>query len=159
MFLVSDFIYVQTKKSGDTPISFRMYTNNTSSNKEVKLESNMYPFNEDSYTYIELELKEKLKSEIEKLDKIDEYLRYFNLCDVIRGGSIEFEVDFKGINHSFRQLNMADFRCISEEPYKIYMYSKSDSDTKKIVYFTSWRIIFSLEICLLNILIPQPTNL
>lgn len=131
MFLVSDFIYVQTKKSGDTPISFRMYTNNTSSNKEVKLESNMYPFNEDSYTYIELELKEKLKSEIEKLDKIDEYLRYFNLCDVIRGGSIEFEVDFKGINHSFRQLNMADFRCISEEPYKIYMYSKSDSDTKK----------------------------
>lgn len=44
MFLVSDFIYVQTKKSGDTPISFRMYTNNTSSNKEVKLESNMYPF-------------------------------------------------------------------------------------------------------------------
>lgn len=131
MFLVSDFIYVQTKKSGDTPISFRMYTNNTSSNKEVKLESNMYPFNEDSYTYIELELKEKLKSEIEKLDKIDEYLRYFNLCDVIRGGSIEFEVDFKGINHSFRQLNMADFRCISEEPYKIYMYSKNDSDTKK----------------------------
>lgn len=137
MFLVSDFIYVQTKKSGDTPISFRMYTNNTSSNKEVKLESNMYPFNEDSYTYIELELKEKLKSEIEKLDKIDEYLRYFNLCDVIRGGSIEFEVDFKGINHSFRQLNMADFRCISEEPYKIYMYSKNDRDTKKIVYFKS----------------------
>lgn len=131
MFLVSDFIYVQTKKSGDTPISFRMYTNNTSSNKEVKLENNMYPFNEDSYTYIELELKEKLRSEIEKLDEIDEYLRYFNLGDVIRDGSIEFKVDFKDINHSFKQLHMADFRCISEEPYKIYMYSKNESETKK----------------------------
>ena len=26
MFLISDSIFVQTKKSGDSPISFRMYT-------------------------------------------------------------------------------------------------------------------------------------
>ena len=61
MFLISDSIFVQTKKSGDSPISFRMYTDSTKSSKEVQLENTTRYYEDDSYTFVRLELKKNME--------------------------------------------------------------------------------------------------
>ncbi len=35
-------------------------------------------------------------------------------------------IGFKEINYLFNTLDLSDFKCISEEPYKIYMYLQND---------------------------------
>ena len=66
MFLISDSIFVQTKKSGDSPISFRMYTDSTKSSKEVQLENTTRYYEDDSYTFVRLELKKEYGDALKK---------------------------------------------------------------------------------------------
>ena len=133
MFLISDSIFVQTKKSGDSPISFRMYTDSTKSSKEVQLENNIRYYEDDSYTFVRLELKKEYGDKLKEKNNIPEFLGYFGLFDVIRGGDISFEVTTNetNVSHCFKKLNLDDFICISEKPYKIFMYSKNIDDLKE----------------------------
>lgn len=126
MFLISDSIYVQTKKSGEKPISFRMYTDTTKSSKEVQIENSNLEFSEDSYTFVCLRLTKVFGAEINKHNEIKDFLGYFGLSDVVRGGKISLNIGFKEINYLFNTLDLSDFKCISEEPYKIYMYLQND---------------------------------
>ena len=133
MFLISDSIFVQTKKSGDSPISFRMYTDSTKSSKEVQLENTIRYYEDDSYTFVRLELKKEYGDKLKEKNNIPEFLGYFGLFDVIRGGDISFEVTTNetNVSHCFKKLNLDDFICISEKPYKIFMYSKNIDDLKE----------------------------
>lgn len=58
-------------------------------------------------------------------------MEYFGLFDVIRGGDIRFEVTTNETNfyHRFKRINLADFICILEKPYKILMYSNGVDDS------------------------------
>jgi len=131
MFLISDSIFVQTKKSGDSPISFRMYTDSTKSSKEVQLENTTRYYEDDSYTFVRLELKKEYGDALKKEKDTSEFLEYFGLFDVIRGGDISFEVTMNETNfyHRFKKINLADFICILEKPYKIFMYSNGVDDS------------------------------
>ena len=131
MFLISDSIFVQTKKSGDSPISFRMYTDSTKSSKEVQLENTTRYYEDDSYTFVRLELKKEYGDALKKEKDTSEFLEYFGLFDVIRGGDISFEVTINETNfyHRFKKINLADFICILEKPYKIFMYSNGVDDS------------------------------
>ncbi len=73
MFLISDSIYVQTKKSGEKPISFRMYTDTTKSSKEVQIENSNLEFSEDSYTFVCLRLTKVFGAEINKHNEIKDF--------------------------------------------------------------------------------------
>lgn len=66
MFLISDSIFVQTKKSGDSSISFRMYTDSAKSSKEVQLENTTPYYEDDSYTFVRLELKKEYGDALKK---------------------------------------------------------------------------------------------
>ena len=125
MFLISDSIFVQTKKSGDSPISFRMYTDSTKSSKEVQLENTTQYYEDDSYTFVRLELKKEYGDELKEEKCAPEFLEFFGLFDVIRGGDISFDVTTNETNfsHRFKKINLDDFICILEKPYKILMYS------------------------------------
>lgn len=125
MFLISDLIFVQTKKSGDSPISFRMYTDSTKSSKEVQLENTTQYYEDDSYTFVRLELKKEYGDELKEEKCAPEFLEFFGLFDVIRGGDISFDVTTNETNfsHRFKKINLDDFICILEKPYKILMYS------------------------------------
>ena len=131
MFLISDSIFVQTKKSGDSSISFRMYTDSAKSSKEVQLENTTPYYEDDSYTFVRLELKKEYGDALKKEKDTSEFLVYFGLFDVIRGGDIRFEVTTNETNfyHRFKRINLADFICILEKPYKILMYSNGVDDS------------------------------
>ena len=133
MFLISDSIFVQTKKSGDSPISFRMYTDSTKSSKEVQLENTTRYYEDDSYTFVRLELKKEYGDALKKGKDTSEFLEYFGLFDVTRGGDISFDVTTNKTNfsHCFKKINLDDFICISEKPYKIFMYSKNIDNLKE----------------------------
>lgn len=133
MFLISDSIFVQTKKSGDSPISFRMYTDPTKESKEVQMDNTNLYFEDDSYTFVRLELKKEYGDKLKEKNNTSEFLGYFGLFDVIRGGDISFEVTTNKTNfsHCFKKLNLDDFICISEKPYKIFMYAKNIDDLKE----------------------------
>lgn len=100
MFLISDSIFVQTKKSGDSPISFRMYTDSTKSSKEVQLENTTRYYEDDSYTFVRLELKKEYGDALKKGKDTSEFLEYFGLFDVTRGGDISFDVTTNKTNFS-----------------------------------------------------------
>lgn len=133
MFLISDSIFVQTKKSGDSSISFRMYTDSTKSSKEVQLENTTPYYEDDSYTFVRLELKKEYGDVLKEETCTSEFLEFFGLFDVIRGGDISFDVTTNKtkFSHCFKKLNLDDFICISEKPYKIFMYSKNIDDLKE----------------------------
>lgn len=133
MFLISDEIYVQTKKGGDSPISFKMYTDLASSNKEVQNQAIKEILSGESYTFVKLELKEEFSNDLKKFTEIEDFLDYFGLSDVILDGAINFSIILKGIeiNHSFKKLDLGYFKCISEEPYKIHMYNEKKEDNKE----------------------------
>ncbi|WP_247917316.1 SIR2 family protein [Streptococcus oralis] len=133
MFLISDSIFVQTKKSGGSPISFRMYTDPTKESKEVQMDNSNPYFEYDSYTFVRLELKKEYGDELKEKNNTSEFLGYFGLFDVIRGGDISFDVTTNETNfsHCFKKINLDDFICISEKPYKIFMYSKNIDDLKE----------------------------
>ena len=131
MFLISDSIFVQTKKSGDSPISFRMYTDSSKSSKEVQLENATRYYEDDSYTFIRLKLKKEYGDELKKVKSAPEFLEFFGLFDVIQGGDISFDVTTNKTNfsHRFKKINLDDFICILEKPYKILMYSSDVDDS------------------------------
>lgn len=131
MFLISDSIFVQTKKSGDSSISFRMYTDSTKSSKEVQLENTTPYYEDDSYTFVRLELKKEYGDELKEKNNTSEFLEFFGLFDVIRGGDISFDVTTNQTNlsHRFKKINLDDFISILEEPYKIRMYSNDVNES------------------------------